>query len=98
MAKNSKNLNLITKLIRMASIKFKIDRGRPERAICLVLSCIFSPSLKSETEKIAFETLMKQVFDFEPTSFIEDLLGNILKEQINIDNLKIDNNQIQRVN
>ena len=40
---------------------------------------------------------MKKIFDFEPTSFIEDMLGNILKEQINIDNLKTDNNQIQKV-
>ena len=81
----------------MASVKYKIDRGRQERAICLVLTCMFNPCFKDETDKKLFVSLMKKIFEFEPTSFIEDLLGNILKEQINVDNLKVDNNQIQRV-
>ena len=88
---------MITKLIKMASVKYKIDRGRQERAICLVLTCLFNPCLKNDAEKMALISLMKKIFDFEPTSFIEDLIGNILKEQINVDNLKLDNNQIQRV-
>jgi len=88
---------MITKLIKMASVKYKIDRGRQERAICLVLTCLFNPCLKNDAEKMVLISLMKKIFDFEPTSFIEDLIGNILKEQINVDNLKLDNNQIQRV-
>ena len=81
----------------MASIKYKSDKGRQERAICLVLACIFSPSFNGETDTSLFNSLMKKIFDFEPTSFIEDMLANILKEQINVDNLKADSNQIQKV-
>lgn len=65
--------------------------------MCLILACLFSPSFKNDGDKSAFNSLLKKIFDFEPTSFIEELLTNILKEQINYDNLKTNSKQIQKV-
>ena len=80
----------ITKLI--------IIGGRLERTMCLILACIFGPSVQSEEEKKLFNALLKRQFDFEPSNFIEELLSNLIKEQLIQFGLKHDPKQIQRVN
>ena len=66
--------------------------------MCLILACIFGPSVQSEEEKKLFNALLKRQFDFEPSNFIEELLSNLIKEQLIQFGLKHDPKQIQRVN
>lgn len=71
--------------------------GRVERTISLVLGSIFSPSLGCDENKRLFNALLKKIFDFEPTNFIEELLSNLIKEQLNQYNYKINPKQLQKM-
>lgn len=72
-------------------------QGRQERAICMMLACIFAPCITDQNEKALFNSALKEIFEFEATSFIEEILSNVIKEQLNDDGLRVNNKQIQRV-
>jgi len=63
----------------------------------LVLACIFGPSLSTDDDKKLLNSLLKAVFDFEPTNFIEELLTNLIKEQLNQFGYKHSPKQIQKM-
>ena len=65
--------------------------------MALVLGSIFSPSLDTDDNKKLFNALLKKIFDFEPTNFIEELLSNLIKEQLNQYNYKVNPKQLQKV-
>lgn len=71
--------------------------GRVERTMSLVLASIFGSSLFTEEDKKLMNALLKNVFDFEPSNFIEELLSNLIKEQLNQLGYKINQKQIQKV-
>lgn len=71
--------------------------GRQERALCLILASIFGPSFSQSHHKPVFGALLKRIFEFEATGFIEELLSNLLKEQLAEDGLSINNTQVQKV-
>lgn len=58
---------------------------------------MFNPSLFQADYKIIFNELLKKTFELEPTSFIEEFLSSILKEQLAEDGLRVNNSQIQKV-
>ena len=95
--KNSTNLTLIKKVINLTAIKYSKDKGKQERALCLILSCLFAPGLKNETEKKLFKTILKQKFDYDLTNFIEETISNLIKNQILEDRLTINKEQLQKV-
>ena len=95
--RNCKNLSIINKVIKMTAIKYKHDKGRQERAMCLILSFIFSPNLANANEKTLFNATLKEIFDFDATNFIEEMLSNLLKDQISEDGLRVDKKQLQKV-
>ena len=63
----------------------------------LILSCLFAPGLKNETEKKLFKTILKQKFDYDLTNFIEETISNLIKNQILEDRLTINKEQLQKV-
>lgn len=81
----------------MSAIKYRQDKGRPERAIGLNMSCLFSPNFTEPNDKALFNALLKKIFDYEPTNFIEDSLASLIKAQMNDNGLRINNKQIQKV-
>lgn len=90
-------MSLIKKIVKMTSIKYRQDKGRQERAMCLILASIFGPNLTNQNEKLLFNSLLKRIFDFEATSFIEEMLTGLIKDQMAEDGLKNNNKQIQKV-
>lgn len=72
-------------------------KGRQERALCLILASIFSASFQGPDDKVTFNSLLKKVFDFEVTNFIEEILANLLKEQLSEDGLRYNSKQVQKV-
>jgi hypothetical protein len=95
--KNSYNISTITKIIRLSAIKYKIDKVRQERSICLILTCIFSPCLVNQSEKALFSSVLKEIFGFETSNFIEEILSSLLKDQMNEDGLIINTKQVQKM-
>jgi hypothetical protein len=81
----------------MSSMKYKLDKGRQERAMCLILACIFGPSLANANEKTLFSATLKEIFDFDATSFIEEMLSNLLMDQLSEDGLRVNTKQLQKV-
>lgn len=95
--KRCKNIGTISKIIKLASIKYRQDKGRQERAIGINISCLFSSNFDTQDDKILFNSLLKKIFDYEPTNFIEDTLNNLIKAQLDDNYLKVNNKQIQKV-
>jgi hypothetical protein len=94
---NCTNIAFIKKVIRLTSIKYGKDKGRQERAMCLILACLIGPSLKDENEKKLFASLLKKIFEFEATNFIEEILSVMIKNQLAEDRLTINNRQLQKM-
>jgi hypothetical protein len=44
-----------------------------------------------------FNLLLKRIFEFEGKNFIEEMLANLLKDQLNEDGFRISNKQVQKV-
>lgn len=63
----------------------------------LVLGCMFGPSLSNDEEKSNFNQLLKKIFDFEASNFIEENLSNLIKEHLNSFGYKINQKQIQKM-
>ncbi len=63
----------------------------------MILGCLFGPNLNSENEKKLFNDLLKKCFDFESSNFIEELLSNLIKEQLNQVGFKVNPKQLQKV-
>jgi hypothetical protein len=95
--KNGINIFLIKKIINLTSIKYSKDKGKQERALCLILSCFFAPALKNEFEKKLFKAVLKQKFEYDLTNFIEETISNLIKNQILEDRLTINKEQLQKV-
>ncbi|CAF0731757.1 unnamed protein product, partial [Brachionus calyciflorus] len=91
------NISTISKIIQLSAIKYRQDKGRQERAICLNLACLFGPNFVNPNDKVLFNSLLKKIFDYEPTSFIEETLSNLIKSQMADNGLKINNKQIQKM-
>lgn len=58
---------------------------------------MFGPSLSSDEEKLTFNNLLKKIFDFESSNFIEENLSNLIKEHLNAFGYKINQKQIQKM-
>jgi hypothetical protein len=95
--KNSTNLSLIKKVVNLTSIKYSKDKGKQERALCLILSCLFAPGLKNDNEKKLFKAILKQKFDYDLTNFIEETISTLIKNQLTEDRLAMNKEQIQKV-
>ncbi len=94
---NCQNITFVKNVIKTASIKYKQDKGKQERSLCLVLSCLIGPGLQEQGEKQLFSDLVKRIFDIEPSSLIEELLSTLLKDQLNKDELKVSQKQLQKM-
>jgi hypothetical protein len=81
----------------MTWVKYKMDKGRQERAMCHMLACIFGPSLANANERTLFGATLKEIFDFDATNFIEEMLSSLLKDQLSEDGLRVNNKQLQKV-
>jgi hypothetical protein len=94
---NCQNIAFVKNLIKTASIKYKQDKGKQERSLCLILACLIGPGLQEQGERQLFNDLVKRIFDIEPSSLIEELLSTLLKEQLNKDELKVNQKQLQKM-
>ena len=59
------NLRLIIKAVKLIARKYEVDKGRPERTICMIFTFIFYPTLKNEEEKKIFNSLVNQTFNYD---------------------------------
>ena len=91
------NLRLIIKAVKLIARKYEVDKGRPERTICMIFTFIFYPTLKNEEEKKIFNSLVNQTFNYDVINVIEELLSNAIKEQLESKKLFIDTKQLQNV-
>ena len=91
------NLKLIIKAVKLIARKFEVDKGRPERTICIIFTFIFYASLTNEEEKKIFNSLLNQTFNYDVINVIEELLSNAIKEQLESKKLFIDTKQLQNV-
>jgi hypothetical protein len=95
--KNCCNLNIIRNIIKLATIKYQMDKGRPIRTLVVILGFVFMPNFNSQQEKSTFNELLKEIFDFELSSIIEQHFTGLLKEQLEIDKLHVNQKQLQNV-
>ena len=91
------NLKLIIKAVKLIAKKYEMDKGRPERTICMIFTFMFYSSLINEEEKNVFNSLLNKTFNYEVITVIEDLLSNAIKDQISTKKLVADAKQIQNV-
>ncbi|RNA43273.1 dynein heavy chain domain-containing 1-like [Brachionus plicatilis] len=94
--KKCKSIGTISKIIKLSAIKYRQDKGRQERVLGLNISCLFSPNFTTANDKVLFNSLLKKIFDYEATNFIEDTLTNLIKAQMSDNGLRINNKQIQK--
>lgn len=91
------NLSIIRNIIRLTTIKYQMDKGRPIRTLVVILGFVFMPNFITQQEKSQFNELLKEIFEFELSSIIEQYFTGLLKEQLEIDKLCVNQKQLQNV-